>query len=630
MIRQSENIALSSRVAVFVVVALVATGIYWGASSFLGDRAEHSQSKETAGDATTATQTEDQRINHFFEEVYERDVSESPIEQSRLGRKTDRLGEWDDFSDSFHQAQIEQKKADLARLKSDFDFDALSAEAQLSYELFELEADRAIRNAVYRRHFYVVDQFNGQLSNLITVLQNNHDIDTLRNAEDYLSRIAGLEDVLLELTSQLQDRAEFGVIAPAFSFPAVLTDARSINSGVPIDDSGAENTIYADFRSKVAGLDLNERQTEQLLARASQALRGPFSRGFTALIAELERLESLVDDDHGVWALPAGEAFYQNRVNHHTTLEITAKEVHQIGLSEVARIQEEMRTIMDEVGFEGDLRAFFDFIRQDPDNYYEDSDAGREQFLTEARKQVDDINEIVGDYFNKLPKAEIEVRRVEPWRENSTSIAFYNKPSEDGGRPGIYYANLADMNSVQRYVFVAITYHEAVPGHHFQIALAQEIEGLPGFRRDAPYGAFTEGWALYAEQLAKEMGFYADPYENFGRLQNELWRAVRLVLDTGIHAERWTRQQSIDYFLENTPLSKGDIVTEVERFFVNPGQGLSYKIGMIEILELRERAQQALGDAFDIRKFHDAVIGTGPLPLPLLERQVDRYIERAR
>jgi uncharacterized protein (DUF885 family) len=622
--------ALSSRVAVFVGLALVAGGIYWGASSFLDDRSQHEQPQETAADTKSATQTEDQRINQFFEEVYERDVSESPIEQSRLGRKTDRLGEWDDFSDSFHQGQIEQKKADLARLKSDFDFDALSAEAQLSYELFELEAERAIRNAVYRRHFYVVDQFNGQLSNLITVLQNNHDIDTLRDAEDYLSRIAGLEDVLMELTSQLQDRAEFGVAAPAFSFPAVLTDARSINSGFPIDDSGADNTIYADFRSKVAGLDLNERQTEQLLARATGALRGPFSRGFAALIAELERLESLAEDNHGVWALPAGEAFYQNRVNHHTTLEITAKEVHQIGLSEVALIQEEMQAIMDEVGFEGDLRAFFDFIRQDPDNYYEDSDAGREQFLIEARKQVDDINEIVGDYFNKLPKAEIEVRRVEPWRENSTSIAFYNMPSEDGGRPGIYYANLADMNSVQRYVFVAITYHEAVPGHHFQMALAQQIEGLPSFRRDAPYGAFTEGWALYAEQLAKEMGFYADPYENFGRLQNELWRAVRLVLDTGIHAEKWTRQQSIDYFLENTPLSKGDIVTEVERFFVNPGQGLSYKIGMIEILELRERAQQALGEAFDIRIFHDAVIGSGPLPLPLLERQVDRYIENAR
>jgi len=285
-----------------------------------------------------------------------------------------------------------------------------------------------------------------------------------------------------------------------------------------------------------------------------------------------------------------------------------------------------MRAIRDEVGFDGTLEAFFDYIRKDPDNYYEDSDRGREQFLEDARQQVAEIYATVGDYFSAVPKADLEVRRVEPWRENSTSIAFYNAPSEDGTRPGIYYANLADMTSVQKYVFTAITYHESAPGHHFQIALAKELDGLPEFRKNAMYGAFTEGWALYAEQLAREMGFYENPYANFGRLQNELWRAVRLVLDTGMHAKRWTREECIEYFRNNTPLSEGDIVTEVERFFVNPGQALGYKLGMMKILELRERARDALGDAFDIRDFHDAVIGAGPLPLTLLERQVEDYI----
>jgi len=292
----------------------------------------------------------------------------------------------------------------------------------------------------------------------------------------------------------------------------------------------------------------------------------------------------------------------------------------------VGRIHEEMREIKEAVGFEGTLREFFGFIREDPNNFFEDSDAGREEFLRNARQQVSEIYDVVEDYFNTLPSAQLEVRRVEPWRENSTSIAFYNRPSEDGSRPGVYYANLADMTSVQKYVFTAITYHESVPGHHFQIALAQELEGLPGFRKYGGYGAFTEGWALYAEQLAREMGFYKDPYHNFGRLQNELWRSARLVLDTGIHAKRWTREEAIDYFLENTPLSEGDIVTEVERFFVNPGQALGYKMGMIKILELRERAREALGSKFDIREFHDAVIGAGSLPLGLLERQVERYI----
>ena len=285
-----------------------------------------------------------------------------------------------------------------------------------------------------------------------------------------------------------------------------------------------------------------------------------------------------------------------------------------------------MRYIKNLLRFNGTLQEFFEFIREDSNNYYEDSDSGREQFLADARAQVEDIYRIVGSYFNELPDADLEVRRVEPWRENSTSIAFYNRPSEDGSRPGIYYANLADMTSVQKYVFSAITYHESVPGHHFQIALAQELDAIPKFRKYSGYGAFTEGWALYAEQLAKEMGFYVDPYHNFGRLQNELWRSVRLVLDTGIHEKKWSRQQSINYFRKNTPLSEGDIVTEVERFFVNPGQALGYKIGMLKILELRDRAREELGDDFDIREFHDSVIGAGSLPLIILERQVDQYI----
>ena len=432
------------------------------------------------------------------------------------------------------------------------------------------------------------------------------------------------------MTRQLGDRAGFGVIAPAFSFADVITDARSIASGFPIGDTHPENAVFADFRDKLTRLELDPATSEVLMARATEALRGPFRRGFDSLIAEIERLEPLADGDRGVWSLPDGGAFYRNRILHHTTLDLTADEIHETGLSEVARIHDEMRTIMREVNFEGTLREFFDFIREDPNNYYEDSDAGRKRFLDDARVLVDEIYGVVGEYFSTLPEAGLEVRRVEPWRENSVSIAFYDRPSEDGSRPGIYYANLADMQSVQKYVFTAITYHESVPGHHFQIALAQELEGLPSFRKYGGYGAFVEGWALYAEQLAREMGFYADPYHNFGRLQNELWRSVRLVLDTGIHAKRWTRQQSIDYFRDNTPLSEGDIVTEVERFFVNPGQALGYKIGMMKILELRGRAETELGQDYDVRDFHDAVIGAGPLPLSLLEARVERYIRSAK
>jgi uncharacterized protein (DUF885 family) len=575
-------------------------------------------------------ESEEQRINEFFEIVFEREISLSPIRQSSLGRKTDQLGQWDDFSDAFAAERVNRTKEDYERLNSDFDYEALSDDARLSYDLFALNAERAIRNFEFSRNHYIVDQFNGQLSGLITVLQNNHPIDSIQDAEDYISRIAGLEKVLQEYTVQLQDRASNGVIAPAFSFADVINDARSISSGAPIEDTLRDNVVYVDFRDKLTALDLDAATTDDLSMRAAAALKGPFERGFAMLIAEVERQQQLADGNKGVWSLPNGAEFYRNRIYHHTTLDLSAEAIHNIGLQEVDRLHDEMREIRDAVGFEGTLGEFFDFIRDDPNNYFEDSDAGREDFLRDARLQVSEIYDVVEDYFNTLPSAQLEVRRVEPWRENSTSIAFYNRPSEDGSRPGIYYANLADMTSVQKYVFTAITYHESVPGHHFQIALAQELEGLPSFRKYSGYGAFTEGWALYAEQLAKEMGFYADPYHNFGRLQNELWRSVRLVLDTGIHAKRWTREEAIDYFLENTPLSEGDIVTEVERFFVNPGQALGYKMGMIKILELRERAKNELGSAYDIREFHDAVIGAGSLPLQLLERQVERYISSKR
>lgn len=568
-------------------------------------------------------------VNAFFEAVFEREVAMHPVMQSRLGYRTERRGEWDDVSDEAHVARVERTRDDLARLKNNYDYASLDPAEQLSHDLFTFNGERLIANSDFRRHAYVVDQFNGQLTDLITVLQNNHPIDNREDAEDYISRIAGLEDVLLDYVKQLQDRASFGVVPPAFSFPAIITDATRIASGAPIDDASSENTVYADFRDKLAELSLGSADREALLQEASAALNGPFRRGFDALLSEVRRQQGLADSNHGVWALPDGDAYYRNRILHHTALTLSPDDIHQIGLDEVARLHDEMRGIIREVEFDRSLQEFFQFIRDDPNNYHENSDAGREQFLENARAQIAEIYEVVDNYFNALPEADLVVRRVEPWRENSTSIAFYNRPSADGSKPGIYYANLADMTSVQKYVFTAITYHESVPGHHFQIALAQEIDGLPSFRRQSGYGAFTEGWALYAEQLAREMGFYQNPYHNFGRLQNELWRAVRLVLDTGIHAKKWSRERAITYFRENTPLSEGDIVTEVERFFVNPGQALGYKLGMIKILELRELARQELGAKFDIRDFHDAVIGAGSLPLPLLERRVKDWQRRA-
>ncbi|GAB5381341.1 MAG: DUF885 domain-containing protein [Aliiglaciecola sp.] len=581
--------------------------------------ASQKAASETASAAVDASQ--DERLNAFFEQIFERDIANSPNRQTFLGLKTDRQGEWTDISDDYASQQLAIRKADLAVLTSDFDYATLSEESQLSYDIFKFNLEQSIEDAQFRRHFYVVDQFRGQFTGPLSLLQNNHKIDTRQDAIDYISRIQGLEGLMNEMVKQSKDREAFGVIVPKFAFQAMIADITSIIEQSPLKD---------DFSQKVSQLDISDDEKNALIKQANEAIEGAFKRGYSALLNEVTRLSKVQDKTQGVWALPDGDKFYQNRIRHHTNLELSAEHIHDFGQADVERIHQEMREIMQKVEFEGSLQDFFAFVRNDPNNFYPNNDAGREAFLDDARNETAEIFKVAPQFFKRLPKAELDVRRVEPWRENSTSIAFYNRPSMDGSRPGIYYANLADMTGVQKYVFKAITFHEGVPGHHFQLAMAQELEGVPNFRRFGGGSAYVEGWALYAEKLAKEMGFYTDPLHDFGRLQNELWRSVRLVTDTGIHAKKWTREQTIEYFVKNTPLSEQDIVTEVERYFVNPGQALGYKMGMEKILELRGKAQSELESKFDVREFHDAVLSKGPMPLPILAEQIGRYIAASK
>lgn len=592
------------------------------------DQPTPSQSKQTASsdsDASSVTVDENAQISEFFQAVYDREVAQDPEWQSSLGLKTEDQDKWLDNSDAAARADVDEAKADLQILLA-FNRDALSDANRLSADLFQYQLQNTIDQAEFRRNAYVVDQFRGQVTDKVSLLLNAHGITTLKDAEDYIARIAGLEGVYSTMTTQLIDRAEYGVMTPAFAYSDMLNDIGGLANGVPIDESDQTHTLLTDFTTKLKDLAVSDEQKAQLIEQAKAAITGPFKASVDGLIAEIKRQSTLVDGDKGVWSLPNGEAFYASQIKHFTTLELSADEVHQRGLADVERIHAEMRDIMATLEFEGSLQDFFEFVRTDPSNFYSNDDQGREAFLADARQQTEEIFAVADQYFNKLPQATMEVRRVEPWRENSTSIAFYESPSLDGSRPGYYYANLKDMSTYQKSVSTAITYHEGVPGHHFQIALAQEIDGLPDFRKHSFYGAYTEGWALYAERLAKDMGFYKDPMSDFGRLHDEIWRSARLVIDTGIHAKQWTREQAIDYFRQNTPLSEGDMVTEVERFFVWPGQALGYKIGMMKILELRARAKQQLGDDFDIRDFHDVVIGMGAMPLPILEQQVDAYI----
>ncbi len=581
-----------------------------------------------AAPATTVNAVqEDQRLAAFFQEVFDRDVAQSPEFQAQLGIKTEDYGHWSDYSDTFAQVQNQQAAADLERLHSEFDFDALSEESRLSYRIFEYQQQRALNNFEWRFHNYAVSQMDDVSSNLPTFLQNVHKIETREDALAYISRLQGVDTVMQQVVEQLRAGEAIGVIPPMMVYPRVLPGAQNMLKGAPFEEAAEDGVLLADFRGKLEALQLDPEDQAILLNDAANALSGPFRNGYQVLITELQRLQSIADNNNGVWSLPDGEEYYANRIENWTTVARTPEQLHQLGLAEVARIRAEMQLVMDQIGFEGDLTAFFEYVRTNPENYFPDSDEGRQEYLQEATALIEGVYDIAGDYFNVLPKAPLEVRRVEPWREKGSSTAFYNRPSPDGSRPGIVYVNLQNMNAVQKHIMNSLAYHEGVPGHHFQIAIQQELQGLPQFRLFGHYSAYSEGWALYAERLAYEAGLYEGmPMRNFGRLAEEMKRAVRLVVDTGAHYKRWPLEQSIAYMTANTPMAPADIERQITRYYVLPGQALAYKVGMLTILELRQRAMQQLGGNFDIREFHDVVLKNGAVPMQVLEDVVDDYI----
>ena len=383
----------------------------------------------------------------------------------------------------------------------------------------------------------------------------------------------------------------------------------------------SESIIYC---NKV--LEIKDSEKAALIEQADKALVAHLKPGYNKLINYLTELEKKADNRDGVWKFPDGETFYNNALKRTTTTELTANEIHEIGLNEVNRIHDEMREIKKKVGFEGDLSAFFEFMRNDPQFYYADDEAGRQKYIDEAVALIEDMKGRLDTLFLTKPKADLKVKAVEAFREKSAGKAFYQQPAPDGSRPGIYYANLYDMKAMPIYQMAALAYHEGIPGHHMQFAVKQELTGLPMFRKFGGYTAHTEGWGLYSELIPKEIGLYQDPYSDFGRLAMELWRACRLVVDTGIHTKKWTRQQGIDFYMTNTPNAESDAVKMVERHIVMASQATAYKIGMIKIVELREKAKEALGDKFDIREYHDIILKNGPVPLTVLSQFVDEYI----
>jgi uncharacterized protein (DUF885 family) len=507
-----------------------------------------------------------------------------------------------------------------------FDKSKLNEQEQLSLAIATVDLQRKLDNDLFRHHSYIMHQFGAVHTMVPSFLINIHKVATLKDAQDYISRLLGTKTLFTQTIEQLKIRQELGVFPPRWSYDQMIQASQNIINGSPFTDSEDASTIWNDLKNKVAKLDIAQDEKDTLVAQAKTALLENVKPAYLSLIAELEIQRELTPEGDGVWRLPDSANWYANRLAWFTTTDLTAEQVHNIGLQNVERIHTAMRSIMAQVKFTGSLNEFFDFMREDKQFYYSDTDQGREDYLLEAKSLIDIMEAKLPEYFGLTPKAPMVVKRVEAFREQSAGKAFYQSPAKDGSRPGTYYANLYNMSDMPTYQMEALAYHEGIPGHHMQRAITQELDGIPEFQKYVSFTAYTEGWGLYTEELAKDMGFYQDPYSDFGRLAMELWRACRLVVDTGIHSKQWSRETAIDYLLANTPNPKNDSIKAIERYIAMPGQATAYMIGKLKIMELREYAKQTLGDKFDIRDFHDQVLKNGPLPLNLLDDRIKSWV----
>lgn len=572
------------------------------------------------------------RINAWFEAKFKEQLALSPIQQTFMGQKANGI---DDMSIAAQDKQLAWQRAAAAEMRKSFDYAKLTPEAQMSYDIWLYQLEQAEAAAKFRTNAYIFDQMTAIHSFFPQLLVAFHRVDDVSDMEGYINRIGETGRALRQLIEISKQNATTGVRPPRFAYDFVIDESTKIISGQPFSETGPDSAVWADAKAKIAALQkkgaIDDARAKALLAQVRTALTGAFKGGYETLIAWQREDKGMAPEKAaGVHALPNGAAYYNERLANMTTTNMTADQIHATGLAEVARLRAEMEAIRVEVGFKGDLQAFFAELRDSKDNpryYYPNTDEGREGYLKDATAAIDKIKAVLPKYFGLLPKADLVVKRVEPFREQAGAAQHYFPSTPDGSRPGVYYAHLLDMKAMPKHELEVIAYHEGLPGHHMQIAIAQELGNVPTFRRQAGFGAYQEGWGLYSEWLAREMpGTYRDPYSRFGRLGSEIWRAIRLVVDSGMHSKGWSEEQAVQYFLANSATTEAQARSEIRRYLVMPGQATSYKIGMLKIQELRKKAETALGPKFDIRGFHDTVLGGGALPLTLLEKRVDQWI----
>lgn len=569
-----------------------------------------------------------QKVIEYLDKRFDESIARNPEFAGYIGLKLNN-DKWGDRSENQWHIEAAASRETLDSLKK-IDTAGINESARLSIRLYEENVNHLAEDSLWLNHGYWISQMGGEHNDIPSFLINIHQIDSLPDAEAYISRLTGIPKVFEQVLAQLKKREALGMIPPKFTFHYVTDDVKNFIAG--LDKTDASNILYTDFSAKVNALKIDEAKKKELKEKAQEVLKNSVKETYLNFLAYWLELEKKQTADNGIWAVKDGDKYYEYKLRRTTTTNLSADEIFETGVKEVARIQNEMRAIMKKVNFKSDsLQEFFEFMRTDPQFKYSNDDKGRKSLLQDCTNYLDTITNVYLDkLFEVKPKAPLKVMAVEKFREKSVAGAFYESPSEDGSRPGRFYVSLYNMNDEPNYQMEALCYHEGLPGHHMQIAIAQELTGVPKFRKYDGNTAYIEGWGLYSELVPKEIGLYQNPYSDFGRLSMEIFRAARLVVDVGIHHKKWTKQQAIDYFLKNTANAAGDIQHEIERYFLWPSQATGYKVGMLKILALREKAKKELGDKFDIRKFHTVVLTNGAVPLTVLEELVDKYIAETK
>ena len=568
------------------------------------------------------------KIDWFYTRAFAQFALDSPEMLSSMRI----LPSWADFySSKLDDASPEHEQFMADRVRDDhdtllrYDRSKMDKRGQLSYDILEYFLRIQIEGDKFRDYDFPVNQMFGVQSTLPNFLAQQHQVTDASEAKSYIARLHKFPEKFDQVIASLKLRESKNIIPPQFLVEKVLAQMDGFTASPP-----KENPLYVTFKAKLDKIPadkMDQAAKDKFLTDVESSIQQDVYPSYKKLISYFTALQPKAQGNFGAWHLPDGDAYYAWCVRQHTTTDMTPEQVHQLGLSEVARVTQEMDAILKDQGLsEGSIGERVQQLAKDPAQLFPNTPDGKQAMLKQYQAILDEVNAGLGKAFDIRPKLGVVVQAVPEFAQKTAPGAYYEEGSFDGTRPGTFFANMRDTTETPKWAMRTLAYHEGIPGHHFQLSIAQEIPGLPFFQRILPFTAYVEGWALYAERLGWELGFEKNPLDNLGRLRDEMMRAVRLVVDTGIHYKHWTREQAIQYMMENTGMAESDVTAEIERYFVDPGQALAYKVGMLKILQLREKAKAELGEQFDLAQFHNQVLDNGALPLELLERVIDDWI----